>query len=266
MKSITIEEQTFEYKILYYQSSHGSGYWTEFYQGTEVKSRKKYIFWGEIINKTVPKLMFKIWNNIEDSRYTKDDIRKMLLREVSLINRKKRNRKRRNSMRSFTLNGTITARRIKDLIRKIELCKSKTINLYLCSDGGDGDMADIFTDFTHRTNKKITLIGIGTMASACVHVFVEAKGKKIIYPHTIALLHFVTISHESRDLLNKKSIDYIQKEEIKKENEDRLNYYSVIFSLSEKEKSILKNGGDLVINHERLKQCLTKINKYHHSL
>lgn len=163
--------------------------------------------------------------------------------------------------RTFILNDTITARRIKKLIEDIETCKSKVINLHLCSDGGCCHMADIFIDFTRKSDKKINLIGNGKMISACVHIFIEAKGSKWIYPYTTAMLHVATIDPYSRDLLNKKSFASVQDIELKKENEERLKRYKHIFDLSDEEYSIIENGGDLGIGYERLKQALPKINK-----
>lgn len=163
--------------------------------------------------------------------------------------------------RTFVLNDTITARRIKQLISRMELCKAKYINLYLHSDGGLTDMADIFIDFTGRTNKKINFIGIGVMASACMHIFLDAKGKKSIMPYTAGMLHLTSIDPESRELRNKNSLASVMLKETNNENEDRLKKYVIIFDLTEKEKKILQDGGDLGIDYERLKKALPKINK-----
>lgn len=164
--------------------------------------------------------------------------------------------------RTFVLNNSITARRIKQLITRIELCKSKNINLHLCSVGGETWMADIFSDFTHRANKKINLIGSGMMCSACVNIFMEAKGKKSLQPFTIALIHLNSFTiDEARNLMNNKSYDSILIKELKKVDGERLNRYVKVFDLTTKEISILKNGGDLGLDYERLKKALPKINK-----
>lgn len=164
-------------------------------------------------------------------------------------------------VRTFVLNDTINARRIKKLIQDIEECKAKIVNVHLCSDGGYVDYANIFIDFTHRTDKKINFIGNGRMMSACVHIFLEAKGKKSLYPYTNAMLHLASVDPESRDLLNKTSFASIQLKAVKKYTEEMLNKYINVFDLSSKEISILKNGGDLGLDYERLKKALPKINK-----
>lgn len=163
--------------------------------------------------------------------------------------------------RTFVLNDTINAKRIKKLIADIEECKAKIINLHLCSDGGEVDMANIFIDFTHKTNKKINLIGNGRMMSACVHIFMEAKGKKSLYPHTNAMIHLATVDPESRDLLNKTSFASVQLNAVKRYTDEMMKKYINVFDLSTKEISILKKGGDLGLDYERLKKALPKINK-----
>lgn len=162
-------------------------------------------------------------------------------------------------MRSFTLNDTINARRIKQLIAKIELCKSKSIIVYLCSHGGEAWMADIFIDFTHRTKKKIHFIAMGKMQSACVHIFLGAKGKKSVYPYTTAMLHLATYTPDSRDLLNKKSYDTVIMKEIEKFNIEMMKTYTEIFDLTAEEKSTLEGGLDLGISYDRLQKALPKI-------
>lgn len=163
--------------------------------------------------------------------------------------------------RSFVLNGTITARRIKQLITRIELCKAKNVTIYLSSNGGYVGMSDILIDFTKRSNKKLHFIGSEIMASACIHIFIEAKGKKSILPYTSAMLHMTSVEHESRDIRNKHSLVSVLVESGKIQDEERLKRYVQIFNLTEAEESILKNGLDLGIGHERLKKALPKINK-----
>lgn len=167
-------------------------------------------------------------------------------------------------MRTFTLNDTITPRRMKQLIKRIELCKSKTINLYLCSHGGETMMSDIFIDFTRKTKKKINLIGVEAMVSACMFIFMDAKGEKSLLPNTIAMIHFASVGSETRDLLNKKSHDSFLVNSLKKSNEERLHRYAEILDLSDNEKRILKRGGDLMLDYQRLKKQLHKINKHHY--
>lgn len=90
MKKITILEQEFEYKVYADANEHdGVYYWTEFYQWTEVKTHKKYFLFGEVFTKIVPKLVFEVWIDIEDSCYTKAKIRARLEEQVELLNRAK---------------------------------------------------------------------------------------------------------------------------------------------------------------------------------
>jgi len=86
LKKIEINGEKFEYDIFLGDDYHAD--FTEFYQGTEIESRKKYFFFGEIIDKEVPKLVFSVNFSIEDPDFTKEDVRKKLFRKVELLKRK----------------------------------------------------------------------------------------------------------------------------------------------------------------------------------
>ncbi len=89
MKTLTINNYTFKYEIFSDVSElDGVYYWTNFYQGEEVITRKKFWLFGEKITETKPKLVFKINENIESEKFTKEDIRAMILRKVQLMERK----------------------------------------------------------------------------------------------------------------------------------------------------------------------------------
>lgn len=88
MKKIIILEQEFEYKVYADVNEHDGIYcWTEFYQGLELKKHKKYFFFGEIITKTIPKEIFRVWYDIENPHITKVEIKNKLERCVILLSR-----------------------------------------------------------------------------------------------------------------------------------------------------------------------------------
>lgn len=84
MKQIKISEKEFEYAIVDWDEN----LMTEFYQGTEIKSYKRFIFFGKTITEIVPKFLFSVWFNIEDPSYTKLEIREILEKKVALLYRK----------------------------------------------------------------------------------------------------------------------------------------------------------------------------------
>jgi len=88
MKKITIDGKQFDYEICSDANEYGTSEWTEFYQGKKIRKYKRFIFFGKIITEEVPNLIFEVPINIEDSCYTKEDIRKRLSRQVELLNRK----------------------------------------------------------------------------------------------------------------------------------------------------------------------------------
>ena len=62
MKKIKILDKEFSYSVIQWDSAVV----TEFYQGTEINSYKRFIFFGKIINEVVPKLMFSVCFDIEN--------------------------------------------------------------------------------------------------------------------------------------------------------------------------------------------------------
>ena len=85
MKKITILGKEFEYKIFSDDMGDGVYYWTEFYQGTEEETYRKYLLFGEKKIRIIPKFMFKIWDSIEDNSYTKSQMKEKLERKVELL-------------------------------------------------------------------------------------------------------------------------------------------------------------------------------------
>jgi hypothetical protein len=86
MKKITILGKEFEYKIFSDCNEHDGVYhWTEFYQGTEEETYRKYLLFGEKKTRIIPKFMFKVYDSIEDNSYTKAQMKEKLERKVELI-------------------------------------------------------------------------------------------------------------------------------------------------------------------------------------
>jgi hypothetical protein len=87
MKELTIQGKTLQYEIKHEVSEYSSSTWTEFYIGSETVIYRKYWLFGELITKTYPKLVFKIWRNIEDKTYTKSQVRKWIEYQLELLDR-----------------------------------------------------------------------------------------------------------------------------------------------------------------------------------
>lgn len=90
MKELTIEHRGRIWNLKYqvfndYDEYNGTYYWTEFYMGTETRTFKRFLFFGETITKTEPKMVFKVWKNIESVGYTKDQIRTSITHELDLL-------------------------------------------------------------------------------------------------------------------------------------------------------------------------------------
>ena len=89
MKTINYHGREFQYEIFSdYNEYDGLTYETEFYEGTEMVTKRKYWLFGPEITVEQPKLIFKLYIDIEDETYTKQDIRDKIRRKVELLNRK----------------------------------------------------------------------------------------------------------------------------------------------------------------------------------
>ena len=89
MKTINVNGRIFEYEIFSEYNECYTYYWTEFYEGSKLITRKKYWVFGKIISEYVPNYMFTLDFNIESPNYTKNEVRKKIERQIELLNRKK---------------------------------------------------------------------------------------------------------------------------------------------------------------------------------
>lgn len=88
MKELNIDGRTFQYKVSYFTSEYSDYHITEFFEGSCTIKRKKYWLFGNEIEKKIPNFSFNLYVNIEDARYTKKEIRKMLDKKIELLDRK----------------------------------------------------------------------------------------------------------------------------------------------------------------------------------
>ena len=86
-KEIEIDSRKFQYAVQYEANEADSYEYTEFYDGMEIKTRKKWIFWGETIEIARPKKVFTIWSDINNPRLTKEWWRREIRKEIELLKR-----------------------------------------------------------------------------------------------------------------------------------------------------------------------------------
>jgi len=91
MKEIKIQNRTFLYNVIY-QDCGDYGMFecgvTNFYDPTpQIKKRKKYLFWGKNINYEKYKKLFHINCDIESPEYTKEEITKLIMHNIAILNR-----------------------------------------------------------------------------------------------------------------------------------------------------------------------------------
>ena len=91
MKNITIDGRTFQYEIKGYGcGEYGAfiGYETLFYYGTTKQYKKEYILFGKLKVIEKPKFAFKVDRNIENPDYSKEKVRDLIRKELTIFDRK----------------------------------------------------------------------------------------------------------------------------------------------------------------------------------
>lgn len=85
MQTITIDGQTFDYETVW---NHGQDFpSTHFYQDIETYSYRKYLFFGKVITKTRPKLVFTIYADSKNINLTKGWWLEKIRHEIELLGR-----------------------------------------------------------------------------------------------------------------------------------------------------------------------------------
>jgi hypothetical protein len=92
MKEINIDGRILKYQLMCDCDEYGTWEWTEFYEGTEIVTKTVRSGWFDLFGTRVqvekPKLIFTIEMSCDDDRITKEEWRKRILRELSLLNRR----------------------------------------------------------------------------------------------------------------------------------------------------------------------------------
>lgn len=88
MKEIIIGNRTLQFQVMCEANECDSYEYTEFYEGTETVTRKKWLFWGETITEEKPKLVFTIYRDITSPKLTKEYWRREISKEIELLDRR----------------------------------------------------------------------------------------------------------------------------------------------------------------------------------
>lgn len=83
--NITIEGRDLYFEVIYSDESQD---YTEFYEGTEIVTYKKWVLFGETITEERPKLVFTIDKAMSDYGLTKEWWREELTKEIQLLERR----------------------------------------------------------------------------------------------------------------------------------------------------------------------------------
>lgn len=88
LKEITYKGRTFYYQVKSQEGSVCDWYYTNFYHtNNKVKLVRKYIFFGPWIEEVDNDFAFKVEENIEDCKFTKDDLHRWLDEKYKFLDR-----------------------------------------------------------------------------------------------------------------------------------------------------------------------------------
>lgn len=157
--------------------------------------------------------------------------------------------------RTFFFDGGFDAESITSLIESIEECEETEVWIYMKSDGGSVSPAKVLMDFFQHSEKKITLIAVGSINSVALEVFLFSKNiEKRILPGCFAIAHFIGARFDTRELIANPT-DIGQREGIRENNQTLLRKLKNA-GLTETELQELEKSTKLFIEHERLKALI----------
>jgi hypothetical protein len=88
MKTIKINDRVLQYEVFCYSHGYSDSYYTEFYEGTEIIRKKKYLLFGPIVEEEIPKNVFTIFEDANNESLTKGWWRDRILHELELLTRR----------------------------------------------------------------------------------------------------------------------------------------------------------------------------------
>ena len=88
MRELLVNGRAFMYRISTYDGEYNISEYTEFYEGFEEITRKKYYIFGPVVTISMPKFAFRLPYSIESDKYSKTSVRRNIESYVELLDRK----------------------------------------------------------------------------------------------------------------------------------------------------------------------------------
>lgn len=124
--------------------------------------------------------------------------------------------------------------------------------VYFSCEGGSIEAAEILIDYINSNPEAYEFVATWQLHSAAFRVFSAINCKKRLFEGVWSVIHVTNREYRSRELMNKKSVDYFLRIEHDKLVDRELDGYKKILSNSEYD--IVSNGGDLYVNTDRLRE------------
>lgn len=175
--------------------------------------------------------------------------------------------------KTIVFNNEITIETMDALINELSLaengiddngnCIFENIILYFSTIGGDVSAAEMLVDYINNMQIPILVKFFSNCFSSGFNIALGLNVDIEILPTTIAMVHLADTGLSYRDLKDKNSFSkWCQEYLLKKDDENCIKLYKMS-GLTDKEIDIIKNGGDVWMDSDRLIEC---INTYRNSL
>lgn len=144
------------------------------------------------------------------------------------------------------------------LVNALNLLKSEEIlTIYFtCPSGGYTDVGEAIIDLININKDKINLILYGEIFSTGMLIFLKTKCSKKLLPDTRGMYHFswqgINMNEAGKPIT---SYDEFSLIEMKKSKIRSLEFIKS-FSFNEKEKKAIKQGQDVYLSYDRMKELL----------
>ncbi len=155
-------------------------------------------------------------------------------------------------MKAIIFDDEISTETVAKLICEIEekTKDDKNITIYFSTNGGSEPVGKILIDYINNSNLNIIFIGWWSINSIGFDIFFRLKCKrKLMGAH--AVLHLGSRKVDTSEMTQKISYDKFLLEDLKKYNEEGIEFYKSL-GITDKEIKVICSGEDIYLNTERL--------------
>lgn len=160
-------------------------------------------------------------------------------------------------MKAIIFDSEINKDSIKALLSDIDkILESENIILYMNSCGGSYSDKDNLVNYINRQHERFEIVCNWEMSSSAFNLLLEVNCK--IKLNNFSRIHLFTNNLDYRSLNDKYSIDNYLIEDLIESNKIQINMFRPFLSIGELLE--LEKGNDIVLNKDRVKLIVSKLN------